>query len=525
MQATLVDALENLFPDSPIPSPAVGSYELDVPRGGRACVHVLVGGLPAKGRLRFSLRQGARVAAAARWFGLIDVPVEANTGPLGFVEKPGETNPHVIRRAPFRVYDALAPVKAALDVTGAKMALRAELPIAPAARPGTSKYEIALQAGKESCTLALAVRVHRAAVPPAGKASLPYTNWFSLELMATRHGLKPWSSAHWRMIGRYAQLMHHARQNTFLLPWADIFGRAGGKLVLNRPRLRRLVKLFTDAGLHYIEGGHVAARTGGQWKATTFSVALDGPPATSIEGNADLAGACGQVMREIRANRWEKRWIQHVTDEPSEENVTDYRILVGMVRKYMPGLPILDATMNTALAGSVDIWCPQGQEFQKHRDFFASQRALGDRIWFYTCCFPGGPWLNRLMDMELLRPALLGWYAALAGLDGFLHWGFNLYQPKQDPFQCNVVDWGGGKMLPVGDTHIVYPGAGGPWSSLRLEAQREGLEDYELLRRLQAQRPATAKAILARAIRSFDDYTKDVALFRVARKALLMAVK
>jgi hypothetical protein len=65
MQATLADALENLFPDSPIPSPAVCSYELDVPRGGRACVHVLVGDLPAGGRLRFSLRQGAKAAAAA----------------------------------------------------------------------------------------------------------------------------------------------------------------------------------------------------------------------------------------------------------------------------------------------------------------------------------------------------------------------------------------------------------------------------------------------------------------------------
>jgi hypothetical protein len=80
--------------------------------------------------------------------------------------------------------------------------------------------------------------------------------------------------------------------------------------------------------------------------------------------------------------------------------------------------------------------------------------------------------------MELLRPALFGWAAARFGLDGFLHWGFNHYGRGQDPFQQSVVGHGGGNFLPAGDTHIVYPGTGGPWSSLRLEAQREGFEDY-----------------------------------------------
>ena len=84
-----------------------------------------------------------------------------------------------------------------------------------------------------------------------------------------------------------------------------------------------------------------------------------------------------------------------------------------------------------------------------------------------------------------------------------------------------MVGHGGDNRLPAGDTHIVYPGADGPWSSLRLEAQREGFEDYELLRLLQAKRPALAAKVLARAIRGFDDYTKDPAVFRAARRALL----
>ena len=231
-------------------------------------------------------------------------------------------------------------------------------------------------------------------------------------------------------------------------------------------------------------------------------------------------------MDEITRNRWAARWIQHVTDEPTPTNAADYRILVGMVRKYMPGIPPLDATQDPTLAGSVDIWCPQVQEYQRDRTAYEAQRKLGDKVWYCTCCFPGGPWLNRLLDQESLRPVLLGWGGALFRLDGFLHWGFNHYRQDQDPFTMSVLPHhaGGDNSLPPGDTHIAYPGTGGPWSSLRLEAHREGFEDYEMLRILQEKNPRAASAVLAKAITAFDQYTRDVASFRAARKSLLTAL-
>jgi hypothetical protein len=153
-------------------------------------------------------------------------------------------------------------------------------------------------------------------------------------------------------------------------------------------------------------------------------------------------------------------------------------------------------------------------------------QALGDDVWSYTCCCPGGPWLNRLLDMELLRPVLIGWATALFKLDGFLHWGLNQYQKQQNPFEMSIVpNWGGGSnALPPGDTHVVYPGGSGPWSSVRFEAHREGLEDLELLQILQARDPARGRAILKPVIRAFDDYTKDAAVLRAARRKLLQAL-
>jgi len=524
MHACLTDSLVHIFPDSDAKKAGARSAVLDVARGGTAAVHVLLNRVAQDSRLEFGVRSGGRRIGSARWYRLIDVPVEVNTGPFSFVETDGERNPHVIRRAPFRVYDAMQPVSSPIPPTGGTIALRLEIPIARGAQPGKRTFALYVRSGGNRVSLTLTVIVHKAVVPPVGRKSLPYTNWFSLAHMATRHSLKNWSEAHWDMIGRYARLMVHARQNTFWVPWHNIFRREKGGLVLDRERLRRIVRTFTDAGMHYIEGGHVAARTRGDMESSTFDVMLGGPLATSAEGNADLARALKQLWGEIQRNGWQDRWIQHVSDEPVGVSATDYRVLAGMVRKYMPGIPLLDATMHTGVVGAIDIWCPHAHEYQRNREFFQGHRALGDRVWFYTSCTPGGPWLNRFMDMELVRPALFGWAAALYDLDGFLHWGLNHYEPDQDPFQKSVVPHPLGSGLPAGDTHIVYPGEGGPWSSLRLEAQREGFEDYELLKRLRVRRPKAATRILSGVIRAFDDYTKDAKVLRAGRKAVLRAL-
>ena len=258
MRACLTDSLEPLFADSKVAKAAARKASLDVARGGTASVHVLLNGVGAKAEVSFAAKSGGRAAAGARWYRLIDVPVEQNTGLKSFVEKTGGRNPHVIRRAPFRVYDAMQPAASPIAATAATMALRLEVPIAPNAVPGPREYAIQIRYGEKTHDLTVAVTVHKAIIPPAGKGSLPYTNWFSLANMAGRHGLKPWSEGHWGMIRRYADLMVRGRQNTFWVPWSNIFRREKGGLVLNRERLGRIVQTFTAAGMHYIEGGHVA---------------------------------------------------------------------------------------------------------------------------------------------------------------------------------------------------------------------------------------------------------------------------
>jgi hypothetical protein len=522
MRAEIVDSLEWVYPDSVVADRPGRSLSVDVPRGGIASFHIVLNDVPVGATLRLSARRGGRTTDQGEWFVLHDVPVEINTGPVGFVEKRGERNRYVTRRAPFRVFDAMEPVRSRIKAPSETVALRVQFPVARNAKAGKRTYEIEMTARRETKTLRPIVNVYSPVIPPAGKDSFPYTNWFGVERMAARHGLEMWSDAHWRMIRKYARMMLHARQNVFWCPLRYVFEMKKGAAILNCERLRRYVRTFTAEGLHYILGGHFARRPRGTWNDPKFELRLTGSGSTSVEGNIDLARIAGQLMCEIERNGWQDRWIQHVADEPNDANASEYRILCGIVRKYLPGIPLLDATLDRSLVGSVDIWCPQGQRYQTHRKQFEDFRKAGDKVWFYTCCFPGGRWLNRLLDMELLRPTLMGWYGGLYDLDGYLHWGLNQYPNEQHPFNRSIVRARtAGAHLPAGDTHIVYPGKNGPWSSLRLEAQREGLEDYELLKLLRARSPKRADAIIRRVVRGFGSYTKDVKTFRSARRALL----
>ncbi|RMH04199.1 MAG: DUF4091 domain-containing protein [Planctomycetota bacterium] len=525
--AWLVDELEALYPDrDPAPEQVAGpEIRSDTARGTIAGVHLLL-------RRRTAGEVAVRVeglptalAAGLRWYRLVDVPVEENTGLGSRTEQfEGKVNPFVIRRAPFRVFEALAPARPPLAAPAGRSAWRLEVAVPAAAEPGEHLVRLRLGGLPE---LRWRLVVHQAVVPPPGRNTLQVTNWWSPATIAERHGLEPWSEAHWAMIARYAALMARGRQNTFWIRCGDVFAPAAdGAIRFRRDRFERLVGTFRAAGLWWIEGSPLAHRPGGDWSKEWLELNVAGVPATGPEGRAALAAMLGPLRACLEENGWLDAWLQHLADEPTDTNAADYRRLAAVVRELLPGVPIVEATMSRELVGAVDVWCPQVQEYQRHRSFFAERRAAGDRLWTYTCLVPGGPWVNRLLDQERVRQVAIGWGAAKYRLDGFLHWGFNHWQA--DPFERSVVDHpaqpGTKNKLPAGDTHVVYPGPDGPWSGQRFEAQRIGLEDRELLERLRARDPAACERILGEVFRSYDDTARDVASWRAARRELLAAL-
>ena len=528
--AALFDELAVLYPDTKAES-GVERFAGDTARGVPAGVHTLITGLPGGASVRWSLALGSAPVSDASAFRLIDVPVEQNTGLGSRTEVwDGKQNPHVIRRAPFRVFEALEPIEGAARASDAGvLALRVEVPIARNAAAESRIYELTLAAGDWRRTLRWGLNVHPVTIPPTGPQSPGYTNWFSPGIIAQRHGLEPWGEPFWQMLARYADLMARGRQNTFWVLWRDFVSvDKDGNVTLDRPRFKRYVRLFLDRGFTRVEGGHLAGRHKGDWGSPRLDLSLTGSDVNSEPGRAELATILSEVQTALAELDLPQQvaYLQHLTDEPTNTNAESYKALAEQVRRHRPGVKIFEATMSLELVGAVDHWCPQVQQYQKHQEFFETRKKAGDAVWVYTCLAPGGPWLNRLLDQERLRPTYLSWALVKYDLAGFLHWGFNHYRRGVDPFAQSVVPHGKGppNFLPAGDSHVVYPGKDGPLSGQRFEAQRIGMEDAELLLLLKARNPARAQAIITRVFRTFDDYEKDVATYRTAKRELLTAL-
>jgi len=520
LRAAFVDELRPLYPDSRIEEAAMAEpVRIDAARGTIAGVHILLRDVSPDASLQVEAAgSDGWPAAAVRFYHLLDVPVEINSGLHSRTEKwDGKRNPYVIRRAPFRIFEVLKPFEAQARAGAAVVALAVQVDTIPRdAKPGDYPLQIAIRIGSERTEKRLILRVHAATVPPAGKDTLRVTNWYSEGNMLRGTEAAPGSEASWEILDRYAAMMAKGRQNTFRLPlW--LRSDARGRIVLDEQRTKRLIALFERHGFYYVEGCDLVKLRGGR-----LATRLGSEPVQSTKGTAELVETLACLREFIAKEKLQDRWLQHIKDEPGGTLTGDYKFVADLVHKHLPRVPVLEATVTRELAGAVDIWCPTVDQYQRHRDFFERRRKQGDRCWVYTCLTPTGPWVNRLIDMERLRPVYIGWGAACFGTTGYLHWGLNRF--VTDPFQQSVVDHPAAphsnNQLPAGDTHILYPGPGCPWSSTRFEAQRIGLEDRELLRQLDVKDPALCRQIIASVFRGYDDYETDVRAYRDARRKL-----
>jgi len=528
-RATLLDELAPIYPDSKIEK-AETSYTVDVAKGSMAGVNILLTGMIPGEAIRMALTgKGIIDKFYANWYFMIDVPVTQNTGLDSRTEAfTGKTNPYVIRKAPFRIYEALDPVQTGYIPATSTQALRLEIPIGKEFPTGKQLFTIRISSKGIVRKLNFTVNVYPVTIPPINQSHLNYINWLSIGNICKDHSVELWSEPFWGMLRKYAQLMAKGRQNTFWFIWSDFFrfNPDGSVAEFYEQRLDRYINTFLAEGLTTIQGAPFARRR--DWSSDAFLVAVptaDGKeiPAVSDEGQGIIRSMAEPIIALMKKNLWESRWYQGVFDEPTDEYVDRYKTTVALLKSLKPDLKVLEATMTVSLTGVVDCWCPQVQEYQKNQTFFQERKQAGDAVWVYTCLIPGGPWINRLIDQERLRQVYVGWACAKYDLDGFLHWGFNMHSGK--PYEELVRPHGGtNNFLPAGDSHIVYPGKNGPISSQRFEAHRIGMEDFELLYLLKVRNKPLTDKIIEELFQAFDKYDKNITDYRKARRELLMAL-
>lgn len=525
-------ANEWIYPDSQVEVNGCRQINLTAARGGFAACQILLNEFLLDADMHWeykteNVNSSLMAELQPEVYQLIDVFVEENTGPIGFVVKPGESAAgYTSRIAPFRVYDAMKPLAVTGHTRSFTECLYVCWKVDEHASPGVHISQFDVIIGEEKCSIDVRIEVFAACVPKTGALSV--INWFILSHMATRHDLELWSVEHWAMIRRYGEMMRRARQTHFWVTMEviDVEAREDGTYQFNFDRAERLIRLFLELGFTHIEGGMVATRK--QFSDSEFVVTIQNQhvKALSAEGYSYIAQYLTAWRNFLETHQWFNLLVQHVADEPTRNCADEYRILSGIVRKFLPGVPLIEAVELFSIEGAVDIWIPKNHDYEANRHEYERMRQLGDTIWFYTCCFPGGYYMNRLLDMPLLRTRYLHWGNYIYNLTGFLHWGFNYYSKNQDPFQDSspVLANLGDSRLPPGDTHIVYPGIDGPWGSVRLEAMAAGIEDYELLTILSRKDKALADDIASSCMTSFKECIEDPNQFEQARRRLLKAV-
>jgi len=475
------------------------------------------------------------------------VPIKKNTEP--HLQETGEQV--LVAKAPVDLPDPLLEDSSVLLKAGQTGAVWLTVSVPDDIAPGTYEGQVLLAADGVEQRVPLSVKVYAARVP--SQMSLKVVNWYYPVVLTHTYQAPWWTEKHWKLIEADAQSMAAHRQSVGHVMLHETIRAVQddkGAVTFDFTNFDRMVETFRKAGLPWVMGSALAGRH--EWTSKDFyAIPL---PLTKPDGSKGqfptpedptskeeakkrvfvmtdafekhLAAFLPVFQKHLEEKGWVASYIQLQADEPVGSNAAAYVRLGQLVKKHAPKLRRAEALRATNIVGALDIWAPVLDQLGHQMKFFKERQAAGDEVWFYTCERPRGKYMNRLIDYPLLKTRLLHWASFATGTTGYLHWGFN--PSWGNPFQ-NAGD-------PPGDGHLVYPGVarlhGAPpaedklhsLDSLRYEAMRDGIEDYELLRLLAAKKPEEADAICRGVVRSLTDYTLDPAEFNKARHRLIEAV-
>lgn len=363
-------------------------------------------------------------------------------------------------------------------------------------------------------------------------------SWFrwpdshSFDCIRHYFGCEKYSEKWWAVNEAMAENMKAARINVLFVRTMDLLFDGGssvdekGTADFRWELFDRWVECYlTHGSFQKLAGMHLVMQAEGK---QVFVIRRDqgGAPVLGLapEEGEEAAGWLKQYLSalyEHLVNRgWQEMWLQHVQDEPAKPD--SWLRAVAYVRKYMPGIPVLDALDTQApapvLQDQLDLWIPRVDIYENNRAFYDFRLAAGDRRWVYTCCLPRERnYANRFLDLPLIHSRVIGWGCFANHFSGFLHWGYDFWDPQGDLFGLNP------EAKVKGDGFIIYPDSqrGTICGSVRQLAARDSAQDYELLYLLAKKDPARAYELARRVIRRFDDFTWDAAFFEEIRAEVL----
>lgn len=378
--------------------------------------------------------------------------------------------------------------------------------IRPNGMSGSNKIKITLTAGDTTTEKLFSLDIINAELP---KQKLLYTNWFHNDCLCTYYGTEIFSDEYWQIAENFIKNAVKHGMNMILTPVftppldTEIGGerptvqlvgvkKDGAKYTFDFKNFKKYVDICLKNGIEAFEISHFFTQWGAV-AAPKIIATVDGEEKRIFGWETDANGEeytnfltqfavqFKRVTEELGIR--ERCWL-HISDEPSLEQIENYKKSANTVSRLFPDFKTFDALSDIDFYKTGLVKTPICSE--DTADIFKPEV---ENFWTYHCCGQVRNNLpNRLFSQPSQRNRILGILLYKYSAQGFLQWGHNFWYSQYsrypiNPFKITDAD----NAFPSGDAFVVYPGDNKkPLNSLRNSVFAEALQDLRSLNLLES---------------------------------------
>ena len=332
------------------------------------------------------------------------------------------------------------------------------------------------------------------------KLPIKHTEWFYADCLADYYKVEVFSQKHWELIANFMKSAADRKCNMILTPiftppldtavggertTVQLIGITvtNGNYYFDFSKLAHWIKLAGQCGFYYFELSHLFTQWGVK-AAPKVMATVDGvyqrifgwdTPALGGGYEEFLKSFLPELTEELKKLGIADRTYFHISDEPDDTMIEDYRKAKALVAPYLKGFPIIDALSDYHY---YELGLVEHPVCAIDRiDTFLHNNV--ENLWSYYCTAQCMDVPNRFMALPSYRNRIYGILVYLFQITGILHWGYNFYNNEVsrgaiNPYRVTDCEYA----VPSGDPFLVYPGPNGmPEESIRMMVQYEAMTD------------------------------------------------
>jgi len=346
-----------------------------------------------------------------------------------------------------------------------------------------------------------AVSVIEASLP---KQKLKYTNWFHCDCLCDAHGTEPFTPRFWEIFADYVKKASLNGMNMLLTPCftppldtpiGDTRKTVqlvkvtlqNGEYSFDFSLLEKYIDIAGKNGIEFFEHSHFFTQWGAE-HAPNIMATVNGKykqlfgwktVAWGRKYKEFLHAYIPALLEFLKAKKLDKKFMFHVSDEPSPNNHETYKKAKATLGNLLEGYTVGDALSHYEFYEDGTVTTPIVTT-SEISDFYGKAKHL----WAYYTgghCFRGLS--NRKLNCSGERNRMLGIQLYMHEIEGFLHWGYNFWydllsQGFADP-NTDACFYSGANPA---TSFLVYPSInGGCIQSIRQKVFYEGINDMRAL--------------------------------------------